>query len=79
VLTSQDGSKYVMLMGADQAAHKRDVKVGIVDGGEAQILAGLAATDLVITGGAYGLDDGTRVKVGPADEDADAGKGGETK
>ena len=31
----------------------------------------------MITGGAYGLDDGTKVKVGPAaDDDKKAGKGG---
>jgi hypothetical protein len=30
---------------------------------------GLAPTDLVITGGAYGLDDGTKVKVGAAADD----------
>jgi hypothetical protein len=41
-----------------------------------QILTGVSATDLVITGGAYGLDEGTKVKVGPVtDEDKpEAGK-----
>ena len=36
--------------------------------------------DMVITGGAYGLDEGTKVKVGPADDDDGkpaAGKGGD--
>lgn len=70
VLTAQDGSKSVMLIGADGAAHRKPVTVGMQDGGEVQILSGLAPSDMVITGGAYGLDDGTKVKIGPADNDA---------
>ena len=66
VQTAQDGSKSLMLLGSDGAAHKRAVKIGITDGGNAQILAGLSPSDTVITEGAYGLDDGTKVKVGPA-------------
>jgi hypothetical protein len=31
---------------------------------------------MVITGGAYGLDEGTKVKVGPAAGDDDKDKGG---
>ena len=66
LLTATDGSKYLMLMGSDKAAHKRPVKVGIVDGDHAQILDGLAVSDSVITDGAYGIDDGTKVQVGEA-------------
>ena len=69
LLTAQDGSKYVMLLGPDGAAHKRPVKVGITDTDNAQVVNGLAPTDTVITGGAYGLDDGTKVKVGSAESD----------
>ena len=69
LLTAQDGSKYVMLLGPDGAAHKRPVKVGITDSDNAQVVAGLTPADTVITGGAYGLDDGTKVKVGPAESD----------
>ena len=66
VLTDQDGGKYVMLLHPDGTAHKRLVKVGITDADHVQILDGLAASDTVISSGAYGLDDGTRVQVGPA-------------
>jgi len=45
------------------------------------VLNGMAASDMVITGGAYGLDEGTKVKVGPADAGDEAkpkaGKGGD--
>jgi HlyD family secretion protein len=80
ILTAQDGSKSVMVVGSDGAAHRKAVTLGVEDDGDVQILSGLAATDTVITGGAYGLDDGTKVKVGAAEADDDAkpaaGKGG---
>jgi len=66
VLTAQDGSKSVMVVGSDGAAHRKAVTLGIEDAVDVQIISGLAATDTVITSGAYGLDDGTKVKVGPA-------------
>jgi hypothetical protein len=34
---------------------------------------------MVITGGSYGLDEGTKVKVGPAGGDSDDDKGGGDK
>jgi HlyD family secretion protein len=73
VLTAQDGSKSVMVVGADGAAHKKAVTLGIGDGEDVQVLNGIAPGDMVITGGAYGLDEGTKVKVGAADAD-DAAK-----
>jgi multidrug efflux pump subunit AcrA (membrane-fusion protein) len=77
ILTAQDGSKSVMVVGDDGAAHRKPVTLGIADAEDVQVTGGLGATDLVITGGAYGLDDGTKVKVGPAEEEAPAaGKGG---
>jgi len=75
ILTAQDGSKSVMVVGEDGAAHRKAVTLGIADNNDAQVTSGLGATDLVITGGAYGLDEGTKVKVGPADDSAE-GKGG---
>ena len=74
ILTADDGSKSVMVIGTDGAAHKKPVALGIGDGTDVQVLSGLAATDMVITSGSYGLDEGTKVKVGPAGgEDSDAG------
>jgi HlyD family secretion protein len=78
VLTAQDGSKSVMVVGADEVAHKRAVELGIDDGEDVQITKGLEASETVITTGSYGLDDGTKVKIGKAAEDEDHA-GGETK
>jgi multidrug efflux pump subunit AcrA (membrane-fusion protein) len=80
VLTAQDGTKSVMVVGADGAAHKKPVTLGITDGEDVQVLNGIAPGDTVITGGAYGLDEGTKVKVGKADADDEAkpdAKGGD--
>jgi RND family efflux transporter MFP subunit len=79
ILTAQDGSKSVMVVGADGAAHRKPVTLGLQDAQDVQITGGLAPSDLVITGGAYGLDDGAKVKVGPATDDEPkpaAGKSG---
>jgi HlyD family secretion protein len=74
VLTAQDGSKTVMVIGSDSAAHSKPVKLGIQDGDDVQVLNGLTTADTVITVGSYGLDEGTKVKIGAAgDED----KGGD--
>jgi HlyD family secretion protein len=72
VLTAEDGSKSVMLAASDGTAQPRKVALGISDGEDVQVLNGIAASDQVITGGAYGLDPGTKVKVGPAAADDDA-------
>jgi multidrug efflux pump subunit AcrA (membrane-fusion protein) len=79
LLTAQDGTRSVMVVASDGAAHRKPVTVGIADGGDVQVTGGLAPGDLVITGGAYGLDDGAKVKVGPAadDDQKPAGPGGE--
>jgi multidrug efflux pump subunit AcrA (membrane-fusion protein) len=81
ILAAQDGSKFVMVVGADGAAHSKPVTLGIADEEKVQVTGGLGLNDLVITGGAYGLEDAvTKVKVGPAKDDDSkpaAGKGGE--
>lgn len=76
ILTAQDGSKSVMVVGADGEAHRKPVTVGITDAEDVQITGGLAPGDLVVTGGAYGLEDGTKVKVGAAADDEKPGKVG---
>ena len=78
VLTAQDGSKSVLVIGSDGAAHRKPVTLGIADVEDVQVTTGLSASDNVITGGAYGLDEGTKVKVGPAEGDKgkDESKGG---
>jgi multidrug efflux pump subunit AcrA (membrane-fusion protein) len=69
VLTAQDGGKSVLVVGTDGAAHRKPVTLGIADGDDVQVVSGVSAVDTVITGGAYGLDEGTKVKVGPAEGD----------
>jgi HlyD family secretion protein len=69
ILTAQDGSKSVMVIGANNVAQKRAVQTGIQDGDDIQITQGLTANDMVINTGSYGLDEGTKVKVGKGDED----------
>ncbi|QNI38511.1 efflux RND transporter periplasmic adaptor subunit [Edaphobacter sp. 4G125] len=67
VLTGQDGSKSVMVVGSDGVAHKKGVQLGINDGEDVQITQGLTGSEMVITTGAYGLDDGTKVTIGKPD------------
>ena len=79
ILTAQDGTKSVMVAGADGAAHRKPVTLGLQDAGDVEVTGGVTPTDLVITSGAYGLDDGAKVKVGAAADDDKkpaAGKGG---
>lgn len=74
ILTGTDGSKSVMVIGADGAAHKKAVQFGINDGEDVQITQGLDGSETVITTGAYGLDEGTKVKIGKPEEDSGEGK-----
>ena len=80
IQTATDGnSKFVMVIGSDSAAHKKPVTLGIVAKDDAQVLGGIAQQDMVISTGAYGLDEGTKVKIGtdpnakPDDDDKPAG------
>ncbi len=61
LLSSQDGGNSVMIAGADGAAHKRGVTVGIRTSENVQIIDGISKSDNVITEGSYGLDDGTKI------------------
>jgi RND family efflux transporter MFP subunit len=63
LVTTPGGQKAVMVIGADEVAHQKQVTTGIEDGGLVQILDGISAGEQVVTKGAYALDDGTKVKV----------------
>jgi len=67
IQTAADQSKFVLVVGPDCAATKKPITLGIVNANEAQITSGLTPQDLVISIGAYGLDEGTKVKVERAD------------
>lgn len=71
VLTAQDGSTTVMIVGADNHAHQTAVKTGIHDGDRIQITDGIRDGDRVITSGAYGLPDNTKVTVEAAADSGD--------
>jgi HlyD family secretion protein len=65
-LLTSDGASAVMVAGPDDHAHRRRVQVGFRQGNDAQIIAGLEPGERVVSVGAYGLQDGARVRVEPA-------------
>ena len=71
ILPADDGSIHVLVVGPDGTAHKRTVKIGLHTAIAVQISEGVLQSDTVVTEGGYGLDDGTKVKIG-----GDAEKGG---
>jgi RND family efflux transporter MFP subunit len=78
--TDPDGtSKFVMAIAPDSTAHKKPVTLGIQSADDVQVLSGLTTSDMVITTGAYGLDEGTKVKVGADPAAAGAGKDADDK
>jgi multidrug efflux pump subunit AcrA (membrane-fusion protein) len=72
LITTKSGTPAVMVVGADNVAHQKDVKTGITDGHDTQIVSGLQPGDQVVTKGAYGMDDGTKVKITAAGAQDDA-------
>ncbi len=74
ILTAPDGTSSVMLAGSDGLAHQMSVKLGIRNGDEVQIVEGVTPTDKVITSGAYGLPDKTKIKVESAVAASDSDK-----
>jgi len=73
----------VMLAGSDNKAHQKTVKTGIRQGDQVQILEGLAEGERVITSGAYGLPDNTKIRIEAAPEsdktETDKGEPGKTE
>jgi multidrug efflux pump subunit AcrA (membrane-fusion protein) len=74
ILPADDGSTTVLVVGADGAAHKRAVQIGLRTNEKVQILSGVTPSDMVVTEGGYGLDDGTKVTIGGAKDDDKGGK-----
>jgi len=67
ILTGPDGATTVMLAGSDGLAHQQSVKLGIRNGEDVQVLEGVSANDKVVTNGAYGLPDKTKIKIEAAE------------
>jgi HlyD family secretion protein len=63
VLTAPNGSTTVMVAGNDGRAHQTAVKLGIRNGDDVQVREGLKENDKVISNGAYGLPDKTKIKI----------------
>jgi HlyD family secretion protein len=63
IVTDEDGKKSVMVVGSDGVAHKRDVETGIQTSDSIQIASGVKPGEQVVSIGAYGLPDNTKVKV----------------
>jgi HlyD family secretion protein len=75
LITTKAGNPAVMVVGPDNVAHQKDVKTGITDGHDTQVLSGVQPGDQVVTKGAYGMDDGTKVKIAAAGAEDDAATG----
>jgi HlyD family secretion protein len=80
--STEGAGKVVMIIASDGTAAKRSVTVGIQTAESTQILSGIKPGDSVIVTGGYGLDEGTKVKIGPeetkdpADSDTPNAKAG---
>jgi multidrug efflux pump subunit AcrA (membrane-fusion protein) len=76
LITAPDGSSAVMLAGSDGLAHQQAVTLGIRNGHDVQIVDGVTASDKVVTSGAYGLPDKTKIKIDAAEAPAADGSQG---
>lgn len=56
LLTGSDGATSVMLLDTDNKVSRKNVKVGIRDGANMQVLDGLKKGDRIVTAGAFELD-----------------------
>jgi len=63
VISAADGSSAVMIAGSDGKAHQKTVKLGIRQDDDVQILEGVTEADKVVSTGAYGLPDNTKIKI----------------
>ena len=73
IVPGKESGSAVMVAGTDGTAHRKPVTLGIRTPEAVQILSGLSPADNVITNGGYGLDDGTKIKLGrPGADDDDA-------
>ncbi len=61
-LVEQDGSHFVFVAD-DDAARRTEVKLGYENGGQAEVLEGLAAGERIVVAGQGTLKDGSKIKV----------------
>jgi len=83
LLKTPEGATTVMIVGNDGKAHQVSVETGIRQGDRVQITKGLSGNQKVITTGAYGLPNDTKVKIAeaqaPEKPAADQGKASNPK
>ena len=83
LVTDEEGKKTVMVVGSDGKAHKREVETGVQTAEAIQIVSGVKAGEQVVSTGAYGLPDNTKLKVeaapAPGKEGGDEDKDKEDK
>jgi multidrug efflux pump subunit AcrA (membrane-fusion protein) len=68
LLTAQDGTTSVMLAGSDGRAHQKQVKTGVRENDQVQIVDGLHAGDRVVASGSYGLPDNRKITEAKAEQ-----------
>lgn len=66
LLNASGDQAQVMVVDGQNVAQSRNVKTGIATPQEAQIISGLKAGEIVVSEGAYGLPDNTRVQIAKA-------------
>jgi len=76
LLNSPEGATAVMVVDNQGKAQRREVMAGINAGDLIQITKGLQPGEIVVTTGAYGLPDGTRVKAASGQETKNASSPG---
>ncbi len=79
LLNAKADAAQVMVVDSQSQASSRDVKTGIQTGQQVQIVSGLKPGEVVVTEGAYGLPDKTKVKIEKPETEAAAGKGAKEK
>ncbi|MGE5113159.1 MAG: efflux RND transporter periplasmic adaptor subunit [Acidobacteriaceae bacterium] len=78
ILKSPEGATTVMVIDHQGEARRREVETGIQSGELVQITKGLQPGEIVVTTGAYGLPDGTQVKVANTQQVTGANSSGTT-
>ena len=68
LLTAQDGTTSVMVAGNDGRAHQKQVKTGVRENDQVQIVDGLHAGDRVVASGSYGLPDNRKITEAKAEQ-----------
>ena len=78
LLNAKGDAAQVMVVDSQNQASSRDVKTGIATGQQVQIVSGLKPGEMVVTEGAYGLPDKTKVKIEKPETES-AGEGAQIK